>query len=559
MKLFIKNFTVDNDEIESLIEVLNILNPDSIYISILDESKLDIFDIRKIFSKKNIFLTINTLDNNMVYSKFLAEEKSVFIDNLIDFSVLKIFVDRGISDIKILGKNILYVNNTINKKTKILLKTPKINQIKETHNFQEISNLKKIDFNSFSKLLLEYSKYNDEEFYIKISNLIEYFDCIPWIDTKLSSKASEFKGNYPLLFLNYYIQSRQFKSNNRFLKRKLLLRLAKLSGINISERKILVKKPKKLKVAVCVSGQIRFENWKQNFEDINTKIVKNLDADIFISTWNEIALHPTVDSTQIGNNTNPFNRSFIRLINKTPESISTEAKFKKLLPNVNKIFREGDYNIELEASEIKNIFGSSLKYLGIFNSDDFMKKWDREEFKIGRTNNNMFKLAFLNNDVVKQVNELDYDIIIKLRPDYPPKDKIEMNKIESVYSSGDVGINSYTFGFADTYYISLAEIAKIIACDSYENILSKEGFKFMIHSKNEVIYNHLMMAHIFLSNNLITNEALSFDVGTHHDSEKHPFKVRGFAQELQDDLRETNLSSEEKEELIAFFKNVPTF
>lgn len=571
--LYVENANINND---NFLYLLKIIKKFDIKKVVFNFSQFDLPDYvgfkNKLFAEE--YLAINIIEfhdvENLYKEKFIKDNTFPIYLNM-QSSVKKIFlkVENGANIITSVINNILFDSRSKDKNFKIK-KYIFFKKTFRTKRKYDKSIVKKVDerFCSFvnskhnSELFLNIINLSKNEgdiyFYLFISKIIKYLDKFSWEDKSWKREKNKFDNKVDLN-LHFIIQTYKFSSENLWMRTELLKLLADRMGIEstVVKKFTQLNKPK-LKIALCISGQIRFENWEKILEKIKRNIVDPLEADVFFSTWDFISIHPTVNSNQIGGMTNPFRRSFRHLQKITPSKISTENKFKELLPNVHKKFRVPDVEKPTEIDKIEKVFGESLKNLNIISQEFFEKEIDKPSYSEKRKNNNMSKMAFLNHDVIESVPD-NYDIVIKIRPDYPPKSEIKYETIESILEDDSVGIFTFDWGMEDSFYISSLNNAKKIGVWTFENAIRNNGFYFEVNDEKVLIYNHLMVAYTFIKYNISVNKGAAFEVNHHSHFDIHTFKVPEFYKELNFDLNHSNLTNDEKNELMIFFDKVPTY
>ena len=244
---------------------------------------------------------------------------------------------------------------------------------------------------------------------------------------------------------------------------------------------------KKLKIALCISGQLR--NFKDSFNSLksNTNIFEH-DVDIYVHTWNNVGSRfPSfthLNSSLSGKFLNAYYNLTIRY--KNPEQY-----IKKHYPNLFKLFnnsRQADFQELSDFYHTNNI---------VIDDEDLFK---------GKTNQyKMFYKMFQCNDSIKDKH---FDIVIRIRPDLSIKNfTFDFYKYLSDSKSKNIiyipsGFTSAAFfgkpiEVTDTLAIGIPEIINI-----YTNV-----FKDSVNQNNLKFFNvpREFTPHLSLTYQLIVN------------------------------------------------------
>jgi hypothetical protein len=127
-------------------------------------------------------------------------------------------------------------------------------------------------------------------------------------------------------------------------------------------------------VAICLSGHVR--NYEHNLANINKFLVKPLNADVFIHTWDSIGTQVKITRSTVG----PI----------PDESNKNIPKFDNFLENVRKV----------------------------------------------KVENNQVFLDNFNNNSEFYLNDKKYDVVIKMRADYSPQSGIEPKDLQQIVENG---------------------------------------------------------------------------------------------------------------------------
>ena len=219
-----------------------------------------------------------------------------------------------------------------------------------------------------------------------------------------------------------------------------------------------VKIGKKRKIAVVIAGILRGD-YEFHLKNIENKIIKPLNADVFLFTWDKVALWPGL----CGGGANWISRMFGQ-ISDYPVEIASQQDFKENFPyTYGKLSKE--YFQKIQTSKL-----ISCKNIMILKEEDFLKDLDSQQdierkcfdFDNGGTEyEQKYVVNVLKNiyglskccELVKNYeknNNFTYDYIIKLRPDfdYSPFDIGYLDNLkdsEIAIRSNDGGLNDIGF------------------------------------------------------------------------------------------------------------------
>lgn len=224
------------------------------------------------------------------------------------------------------------------------------------------------------------------------------------------------------------------------------------------------------RVAICISGMIKSD--LSNFNSIVSKLVKPLDADVFIHTWDR--------QQEWAGSMRAFNfwqRVFGISNNKVPESLIDLNFLKSNYENIYRcllsdVFSEVDKDKVYKMTKADNIIYE--------NESQFLEKYEINESFATRGGYNQVKMFYgiyraFKMVVSKEINEgFQYDYIIRLRPDtfiksssLDYKGLYELNNLSLAVSSG------FGWGLADGMFYSNRSVYERIGL-LWEQILSSK-------------------------------------------------------------------------------------
>lgn len=204
-----------------------------------------------------------------------------------------------------------------------------------------------------------------------------------------------------------------------------------------------LKTSKKPKYAVCISGLYR--NHPQALESILEKIVKPLNADVFVHSWDEMHLWAGIGGNTLG--ARVFGRNNLKYV---PKILHTDVhQLKNYSPKIYELLKSPQAQ-PFDRSEFERIL--CPKKIRVDNQDQFIKQLKQpNNFALSRGNFNQIKMFYGLMSVFNEALEYaDYDYIIRVRPDILIEDidtniinNLRNNKIYTTVSG--VGLNDSIF------------------------------------------------------------------------------------------------------------------
>ena len=251
------------------------------------------------------------------------------------------------------------------------------------------------------------------------------------------------------------------------------------------------------KVAICISGAVR-GNFKVCFDSIYDKLVKPLDADVFISTW---------DNYYSFNGYQNTGASFIGRI--LGSDVSTKASryiHENFVENFFKTYSKLCSSI-VKKITIDDFFNSyRINELEIVSEDVFNNNFEKIFDTSGYFNFNQYKMFFLMfkcNDLMHRyelsVNK-SYDIVIRIRPDCCLLSDINLDKIKNLQDNQILSL-LFTPGPDDAFFCASSKTMDKITDIWNYILLSKKLSPF----KNIKGRSHGLLAHWCLKNGIAFN------------------------------------------------------
>jgi hypothetical protein len=166
-------------------------------------------------------------------------------------------------------------------------------------------------------------------------------------------------------------------------------------------------------VAICLSGHVR--NYEHNLANINKFLVKPLNADVFIHTWDSIGTQVKITRSTVG----PI----------PDESNKNIPKFDNFLENVRKV------KVENNQVFLDNFNNNSEFYLygmtlgkGYFGGQAEPKYIYSQLYSVHQSFKQLEEYA--------EANDKKYDVVIKMRADYSPQSGIEPKDLQQIVENG---------------------------------------------------------------------------------------------------------------------------
>jgi hypothetical protein len=236
--------------------------------------------------------------------------------------------------------------------------------------------------------------------------------------------------------------------------------LIKRAYLNIFKENDFKKlKEKKLKIAVCVSGQLR--GYRKAFETWNKFDFNKHDTDYFCCVWNKLGRKKIVKQHIHRVFDKHFSQAFLKEL-----TSKNEEEMHKLFTNLYTYFENTDIINEMEIKEFY-----SAKKVKVINEENYRDKTD------------MHNMHFMIQKCYELIeNPKEYDIIIRIRPDklinnfniawkdifYNLNDKKIFTDVAPIVNTG-VGLF-----IGDQVAIANPEVMKIYAT-TFEKVLYQKG------------------------------------------------------------------------------------
>jgi hypothetical protein len=170
-------------------------------------------------------------------------------------------------------------------------------------------------------------------------------------------------------------------------------------------------------VAICLSGHVR--NYEQNLKNINKFLVKPLNADVFIHTWDSIGTQVKITKNTVG----PI----------PDESSKSLPNFNDFLSNIRKIKIENNH-------DFLNSFSTGGEYYlyGMSLGKDYFGGQAEPKYIYSQLYS--VHQSFKQLEEYSETNNKKYDIVIKLRADYSLQSGIESSDFQKIIETGSIFI-----------------------------------------------------------------------------------------------------------------------
>lgn len=311
----------------------------------------------------------------------------------------------------------------------------------------------------------------------------------------------------------------------------------------------------KLKVALCISGQLR--GFKQAFPSVKESIVDVLSPDIFVHTWEDVGCREP-------DNALFAHRVFDKHFGHAYGNLFTVygwayPDIKSRLPN---LFRLFDKESKVTESDLKEFF--STNYVVVEN--------DKSGKFLGMSNQHKMLYKINECDKLIDITGIDYDIVIRLRPDKPlfKKDQIDwhqcaryLNNNRTIFTDGMYGLTMmFECGgaliWADQLAIGSRHSLKYYS-SLYElrDFFINEGLSFFVHPTSFPIGHRLLADGFFLAGYTGGDRYDNYPINTFSRDLLYQglFNARIHSQEVLEAVR-SDLSTIDKEIAVSLIQSL---
>ncbi|EAK5530601.1 hypothetical protein B4R09_07815, partial [Campylobacter lari] len=417
-------------------------------------------------------------------------------------------------------------------------------------------------------------------------NIIDDFRCIPeqvldifknyliFNDVKISSYKIPKQSYEVLLSKKFFIAKAIdyfdiFKDNIFFMKATVILSIiqwlfSKESGskkyyLRFSSRmkngisKSEIKVNKSTKVAVCISGAMRGDYLKP-IDGIVENIVKPLNADVFVFSWNEHLKWPGICG-----GSNWVHRLLSQDFNLiAPNEIKNNHLFKQLFQHTyNKLDRE--ISDILQIQDLKKIY--NCKKVAVESQKAFIEQTGLKEhsYTVTKLYYGCFRVFELLEEYEKE-NNIKYDYVIRIRPDCNFAEVINMEDLlrleaNEIYIAHHLHMNGRV---SDSFSCGRREAMEKLLSMWKRAEFNKQMQEFVSYPKKFDIETHMLLLRWLIVNNLVANTAFPYPLLGGSSTVIKDFP--DITEELNKDIlkiKESNMYKEEKlQSFVSFFMKV---
>ncbi|MFV0499618.1 MAG: XcbB/CpsF family capsular polysaccharide biosynthesis protein [Bacilli bacterium] len=293
-------------------------------------------------------------------------------------------------------------------------------------------------------------------------------------------------------------------------------------------------KSSKPRIAVCFSGATRF-NIEALFDEFNKKLIDPLEADVFITTWNERDEYPGfMSATGDGD---WAHRYFAQFKAEQPRAINTLKEFSELLPLTAEKLKHPIRKTNSIDDFLKIFPNAKIKFL---DQEQFEKNYDNKRFR-RRGNLNMAKMLFgiWETQQLMMASDKEYDYVFRARNDWAPTHKITLADVVKIKDNEIADKRHPVVGTLDLLYygttntmMKMAEMWKVAVENDDLSPLYVNGIKqdFDIHRMYDLWLKE---------NNIMTNSALRPQYSPNYAIKY--LQVPDFSKEIEQDLANAKL------------------
>lgn len=339
--------------------------------------------------------------------------------------------------------------------------------------------------------------------------------------------------------------------------------LSKHKGVNIIRDKSQIitlenvdtsksKRKRSPKVAVCISGAMRYDT-KKLLQLHKENIITPLNADVYISTWNNAEVYPGLTGPSTWDNAIWLEKLYAPLIPLVPEDIKRYKDFKNTLPNVfNKVSKA--QKKEISSDDIYEVLPNAK--VSISDEIEFEEKYDTEEMRTRDSLNQakMFYGIWKAQDMVDK-SGIDYDYVIRVRIDYVPNKGYSLDNLLSL-EENELGMSrDSVVGPTDICFSGSKKNMDIIASIWPNAVHSACLCPITIDNKKAQYDSHKLLESYMADAGLITNTENKV-----HRSNRAVLNIIKFPDvksELELDLK--NINEEDHEKYRKFFMEAMNF
>ena len=260
--------------------------------------------------------------------------------------------------------------------------------------------------NSLFEIILKEPSLLSKSFFMK--TIIDYFNVL---DDEEFFKSHFFKYQVKYLhMMNFTLFNQGYEASRHYIQ---------IYYEQLKKKYILNIIPKQPKIAVLITGQLRGD-WEYILQKNIKNLIKPLNADMFLFSWDEVALWPGTCCT--GNSW--VARIFYYIWSVAPSEIADNVMINKLFPNT---YKKLEYIIK-DKKSLKALENYDFKGITLDNEENF-----KHELEQKQNLNNYEQPKDYSMNTLKQIygffktlklleqyekdKKFKYDYIIRIRPD----------------------------------------------------------------------------------------------------------------------------------------------
>ncbi|MBX7491159.1 hypothetical protein [Helicobacter turcicus] len=238
----------------------------------------------------------------------------------------------------------------------------------------------------------------------------------------------------------------------------LLKAYPQLNALHLANQKNPIKTPKTRgkKVALLLCGQVR-GNFNACFEVFNERIIKPLNADVFVFTWDSYFKYPGLAGS--ASRGNDWAYRYAKGI-PCPSDLNSTGFFMDNFP-----LSYAKLNTKTPPQPTnKNLFKTLRNVKNIEIADE--KEADKEckDFAMGQNQreSNMYKMVYGFKRILENVKEYEalngeYDYLIRVRPDVVVYGEFSFEKLETL-NANEIVDDFFHYGMQDQFFLGRREV-----------------------------------------------------------------------------------------------------
>jgi len=250
------------------------------------------------------------------------------------------------------------------------------------------------------------------------------------------------------------------KSFSKKIYETILKTHSSLNALHLANQKNTFKQVKKggKKVALLLCGQVR-GNFKACFEVFNERIIKPLNADVFVFTWDTYYEYPGLAGS--GNAGNHWAYRYAKGV-AHPSDLNHASFFMKNFP-----LTYAKLNTKSPALVTNKALFKSLKNVKHIEIADENKANEQiKSLECGRSQReaNLYKMLYGFKQILENVKEYEaingeYDYLIRVRPDVVVYGEFSFEKLWDL-KENEIAVDFFMYGIQDQFFLGTREVMK---------------------------------------------------------------------------------------------------